>query len=105
MNNLAKRGIIIPNVVTALEELSAQGVTDVFVQPTHIIPGEEYDKLVSMAESCKDKFSSFKIGKPLMWNENDYKNVSDFLLRNMEILKRLLFLWDTVQNTEPMMFI
>ena len=26
MNNLAKRGIIIPNVVTALEELSAQGV-------------------------------------------------------------------------------
>ena len=81
MNNLAKRGIIIPNVVTALEELSAQGVTDVFVQPTHIIPGEEYDKLVSMAESCKDKFSSFKIGKPLMWNENDYKNVSDFLIK------------------------
>ena len=81
MNNLAKRGIIIPNVVTALEELSAQGVTDVFVQPTHIIPGEEYDKLVSMAEGCKDKFGSFKIGKPLMWNENDYKNVSDFLIK------------------------
>ena len=81
MNNLAKRGIIIPNVVTALEELSAQGVIDVFVQPTHIIPGEEYDKLVSMAEGCKDKFGSFKIGKPLMWNENDYKNVSDFLIK------------------------
>ena len=81
MNNLAKRGIIIPNVVTALEELSAQGVTDVFVQPTHIIPGEEYDKLVAMAEGCKDKFGSFKIGKPLMWNENDYKNVSDFLIK------------------------
>ena len=40
MNNLAKRGIIIPNVVyMLLEELSAQGVTDVFVQPTHIISG------------------------------------------------------------------
>ena len=39
MNNLAKRGIIIPNVVTALEELSAQGVTDVFVQPTRYYSG------------------------------------------------------------------
>lgn len=81
MNNLAKRGITILNVATALEELSAKGVTDVFIQPTHIIPGEEYDKLVSMAEGCKDKFSSFKIGKPLIWNENDYKNVSDFFIK------------------------
>ena len=81
MNNLAKRGITIPNVATALEELSAKGVTDVFIQPTHIIPGEEYDKLVYMAEGCRDKFSSFKIGKPLIWNENDYKNVSDFFIK------------------------
>lgn len=84
MKKLAERGIIIPNVTEALNELSAEGVGEVLVQPTHVIPGEEYDKLTAMAEACRDRFASMKIGKPLMWDESDYKQVTEFIINEYE---------------------
>lgn len=61
MNNLAKRGIIIPNVVTALEELSAQGVTDVFVQPTHIIPERNMTNLCQWLKAVRISSVALKL--------------------------------------------
>ena len=43
-------GIVIPSPAQALEQLLGEGVTDVVIQPTHVINGAEYDKLMAQAE-------------------------------------------------------
>ena len=39
-------GIVIPNVSEALASLAEEGFGDVVIQPTHILNGEEFEKLM-----------------------------------------------------------
>ena len=52
----------------ALENLRWDGFGDVIVQPTHIIPGDEYDRLTAAMEPFRvaGAFSSFRLGRPLL---------------------------------------
>ena len=72
---LAERGLHIPGVAQALEAFSADGYTHVWVQPTHLIPGEEYDRLKAETLRWKEHFSFLKIGEPLLMQEEDYDTV------------------------------
>ena len=49
LRKLAGEGTHIDNVPQALERLLAEGCTDVVVQPTHVMNGEEYHKLLAYA--------------------------------------------------------
>ena len=63
---LKKQGIHIDTVPEALERARSDGFTDVVLQPTHIIRGLEYGKILREAEPYRQKFSSFSIGDVLL---------------------------------------
>ena len=59
--------------VAALRE---QGVTEVLVQPTHILRGHEYDRLQREAEAWRDRFETLRVGKPLLADTEDLRTLS-----------------------------
>lgn len=69
---LAKRdNLIIPNVKEAMEMMKNDGITDVIVQPTHVINGIENDLMKEDALSYQEDFHSISFGTPLLTSEED----------------------------------
>lgn len=62
----------IDNVTEAMDRLVADGVKDVVVQPTHVIPGFEYDDVMAEIASYEDKFDSLSVGAPLLSSDEDF---------------------------------
>ncbi|MBQ6435660.1 MAG: sirohydrochlorin cobaltochelatase, partial [Synergistaceae bacterium] len=55
----------------SLAKLNDEGFTEVFIMPTHIIPGEEYDEIKNVYEAFKVLkgkygFKKLKLGTPFM---------------------------------------
>jgi sirohydrochlorin cobaltochelatase len=78
LKSLKSDGIEIDYVSEALKKLSDSNYDEVIVQPSHLISGEEYDKLCRDAEVYRDKFSTFKIGRTLLYSTEDLKQVCGF---------------------------
>ena len=53
-------GFFVPDVNQALQKISEDGIDNIYIQPTHIIPGEEYNKILDAAGKYKDKFNIIK---------------------------------------------
>ena len=79
MKKLAGQGLLIPDTAVAVEALLAEGVTDLVVQPTHLMHGFEYDKLCGMLEPYWDRFASVRVGHPLLDTTEDLQIVVDTL--------------------------
>ena len=62
----ARDGEKIDNMEQALERAVANGVKDLVVQPTHLMHGAEYDEMMEMVDSYRDKFESVVIAEPLL---------------------------------------
>lgn len=76
IDKLATRdNLQIDNVGQALERLIADGYGTVVVQPTHVMPGFEYDDIVAEVGTYTGYFSKLIVGKPLLTTEEDYENV------------------------------
>ena len=58
-------GIQIDNVTEALSRLCEEGFTQVVIQPTHILCGEEYEKLCALASPFLDQLT-ISMGTPLL---------------------------------------
>ena len=85
---LAKLGVMKKSISEALEELLADGVEEVIVQPTHLTQGEEFfKKIIPETESFKGRFKSLKLGKPALFANGyeDYFSVMDMLLPMNEL--------------------
>ena len=63
--------IIVPTVREAMEQMISDGITDVLVQPTHVINGIENDLMKEDALSYRDSFHSISFGDPLLTTEED----------------------------------
>ena len=63
---LSRDGERIPSVDEAMEQMALDGVTHVVVQPTHLLEGAEYDKVVNAVRAQADKFASVLVGAPLL---------------------------------------
>ena len=68
-------GLVIDNVEEAFAKLIKDGVKDLIVQPTHVMSGYEYDDLMEVVNANKSKFSSVKVGAPLLTSDADYDAV------------------------------
>lgn len=77
---LAREGRPVPGPEEALEELAAAGVRDVLIQPTHLTPGDEYDKLCRIAEGYRGRFARMRISAPLIVCPEDLNAVADAVL-------------------------
>ncbi len=69
----------IDNVEEAMERLVADGVKEVIVQPTHVMPGFEYDDICKEVSEYADKFDTLEIGDPLLTSDRDYDALVDIL--------------------------
>ena len=77
LRRLADReGLHIDDVPQALERLAAEGCTDVVLQPTHIMNGDEFDKLCAQAEPFRTKFEHMSFGRPLLTTLEDYRDLA-----------------------------
>ncbi len=75
-----ERGVDMDDVPGALERLEREGYTDVLLQPTHVMNGEEYHKLAAQAEDFRDRFVRLAVGAPLLTAAEDYLALGRALL-------------------------
>lgn len=75
LKKLKDRNIIKEYPLKTLEILKEQGYENIIVQSSHIIPGIEYENLLEELASYQNVFKSIKIGKPLLYNVDDYRKV------------------------------
>lgn len=100
-NKLAKEGKPVLSVNAAMNELAAQGVTDLKIQSLHIAPAEEYNQLERMVVKNITKnpgvFKTVKVGYPLLVSEKDRSSSITPTQSGKGISpvrKRCLFLYD-----------
>lgn len=75
-----EEGLSIPTPPQALEALAAAGCEDVLVQSTHVINGEEWEKLRAQAAPYRERFRRLTFGMPLLTGIEDYRAVTEALL-------------------------
>lgn len=73
---LRERGETVYSPAEALEALRSRGVTEVLLQPTHILRGHEYDKLKREAAPWRDRFDSLRVGNPLLSDTEDLRTLA-----------------------------
>lgn len=83
LRKLAKGGEFIDDVASALEKLLCDGFTEVLIQPTHLMNGDEYDKLCKEAKPFLEKFDFALIGRPLLSTVEDYRQTVKALLSKL----------------------
>ena len=64
----------------ALEQLAEEGADRVLVQPTHMMPGFEYDDLKAEALSFRASFRELVVGRPLLQSFEDCRELAQILL-------------------------
>ncbi|OFI06714.1 sirohydrochlorin cobaltochelatase [Clostridium acetireducens DSM 10703] len=77
--------INVDNVDEALANLDKEGYSEVYVQPLHIMPGEEYDGVVDSVKKYQDKkaFDKLVVGRPILYREKDYEIAKDALMKQI----------------------
>lgn len=83
MKKLRQRdGMEIDNVAEALTRLVQDQFTRVVIQPTHIMNGEEYDKLCRLAAPFQSQLA-LTIGTPLLTSVEDYLETARALMASV----------------------
>lgn len=59
----------------ALNKLKQEGVSEVIIQPLHVMPGSEYDEIKEIADkfTADKSFGKLVLGRPILYREKDYK--------------------------------
>lgn len=70
-----REGLEIDNVTQAMARLVLDGVKEVIIQPTHVMPGMEYDDVIAETAVYAKQFDRFRVGEPLLTVDADYENL------------------------------
>lgn len=76
----------IDNVRDAMRRLIADGYTEVFVLPTHVIAGDEYEDMVETVMEFSEKIGKLTIGTPLLFETEDYRKVIEAVMEQFQEL-------------------
>ncbi|MEG0291150.1 MAG: sirohydrochlorin cobaltochelatase [Anaerovoracaceae bacterium] len=88
MNVIKKRdGIHIDNVTEAMEKIIADGFKKVYVQPTHILNGDEYEKMLGLIVPFVPQVDKIVIGAPLLTESKDYEDVCHSIVEETSYAK------------------
>lgn len=85
---LKKQGIVYQTPKEALEKLVALGYKEIYVQPLHIIPGFEYDKIKEMINEMNHRDTVIHLSQPLLYRSEDYEHVVEALKAQCPLLKK-----------------
>ena len=80
--------IIIPNVCEAMEQMIDDGITEVIVQPTHILDGIENHIMKDEVLSYKNYFQSISFGSPLLSGQKDAETIVHAIGKRFEYLDK-----------------
>ena len=76
--------LYILNVEETILQMLEDGIEEIIIQPTHVIKGIEYEKIIREASKYKDKFKSFAICYLLLGSDLDCEQVSDIIIKETE---------------------
>ena len=76
---LERDGLLIDDVREAMERMLSDGVTDVLIQPTHMLAGVEFEDTLSIIRSFADSFAAITMGRALVTNEEDLRQLGSAL--------------------------
>lgn len=79
--------LTIHTVNEALHALLDDGFVSVTIQPTHVINGEEYEKIVNNAAPFRERFQSLRIGTPLLTETQDYLQLITAIIDDFPALR------------------
>ncbi len=80
IDRVAKRdGEVIDNVTEALDRAVANGVKTLFVQPTHLMDGYEFNDLKDELATYADAFDQIILGRPLLQRDADFGDLCEAL--------------------------
>ena len=68
-----------------MEQLAGEGYEEVICQPTHIINGMEYEKMMNMLAPYKEKIPVIRVGTPLLTEEEDYKKACEIVMKEIKL--------------------
>lgn len=74
-----QEGLEIETVAQAMQRLEAEGFTHVAVQSTHVMHGEEYEKMLAQLAPFRLRMQ-VAVGMPLLHDLQDYETAADALL-------------------------
>ncbi len=75
----SRDGEVIDDVTEALDRAVANGVKTLFVQPTHLMDGFEYNDIVAELANYADAFDQIIIGKNLLSSDADFGTLCEIL--------------------------
>jgi len=84
---MREENIDIDNMKTCLKRLKENEYTHVFISPTHIIPGFEYEKLLCAVEEYKNDFKEVKIARTFLddkMGEREIDVVKSYIKTNLQ---------------------
>jgi sirohydrochlorin cobaltochelatase len=85
----ARDGLAIPTPQEAAESLAREGYTQLYVQPLHIIPGEEFhEKILAKLLPLRNRFETLAIGRPILFLESDYTLAVEAIKQQMPLCGR-----------------
>ena len=73
-------GLHILNPEETLDKLVMENYEEVICQPTHILKGREYDKILGILENYKGRIPRLKLGDPLLVSEEDYRKTAEIMM-------------------------
>lgn len=76
-----REGIRTRNVEEALRLMKEEGITHVYVQPTHIIEGIENHKAAETVCKYQAEFEEIVMGSPLLGKPRDYRLAAEAVIR------------------------
>jgi len=80
-----KEQLYIHNIREAMEQMAADGIETVIVQPTHIINGLDNDKMIGQVMEYTGRFRKIRVGKPLLSSVEDYKKAVHAVMAEVEL--------------------
>lgn len=76
-------GMEILNTAEALSRLENEGCAQLTIQPTHIMNGDEFEKMLSQARPFAERMP-VSIGRPLLTTVSDYRDVASALMSRLD---------------------
>ena len=78
----------INTVEEAMKQMLLDGITDVIVQPTHVIRGIEYDQLKEAVLERRSQFEQVQIGTPLLTTSEDTDEVLQAVMAEIGTIEK-----------------
>ena len=83
IRKLKKQGMEIDDPDTLMSRLAREGYQEILCQPTHIISGLEYNKILDILKKYVGQIPLLKLGNPLLTSEEDYLQTADLIMSEL----------------------